>query len=1244
MKQTLLLAAFLSVTLAWSKPTWAGDRPEDSAQALYEFGDLDLAGTLALKELKRGKRAYLAHEVLSWIADLTGDSEGAFDHALAAALDPRSDAPRFHLARLGALRSSPDRWGPSIAGLEELAAKTKDPGAAALALHQALQFAWRLGQVEAYQRLLKKQGSIAAWQVVAGFENDRKKGFDARYAPEEGVLDLEARYVGQKHEVTWREVAVLDESGFVPLKELESPADWSVAYLATWIYAPRRMDAVLQVTSSDPVKIWIHRLTVLMARDVEGSLAGHLEVPVRLFKGWNLVLVKSCQSTGAWFFGARIVNKYGALIEGLKFSARPHKQVLPRSRGASWQSESNLLARYDKVKGRTRREFIRAYMLYKEGFFKNASRELEEFLTRHHKSVPGRLMAALVAWSQGEHERLLGHFDEAVRSYPKLAEFLYQRANYFMSKGRNDRAMEDVDQALEASPDFRAARLLQARLYEKKRWLEEACGIYRLIEGQEKRWARLSMELAGCEMEAGRLIDAEKWYQQILTWWPTHSGAISALGRVYEVQSKYGAARELYQRWSQWQPHRQLPLLRLGELERSQKRWPEAAKAYAAVSQLSPELAAPYKELGEMAMERDEVAEARKQWNRALELNPEDYGLWERLERLAPEDAALLSRFAPGEEVFESIATQAGSSEVPAEASFVYLLDHEVTQLYMDGSVRRVVSQIIEIRDEIGRDMFSSFGLPRGGYVRVKKAYVLSPGGEHNEVSSLRDKTMRFRDLKPGSVVVLQYRHDTHGETFLNNHWHKDWNFQSSSGHTGLAEWVAILPLERPLKRHIRGAISEQISEVDGKRIYRWKGENLPPLKVQPVSPPVRDLASRVSVSTIPDWDFFARWEWAMVKESIRVTPELKKVAKELTGEAGTSMDKVEAVYDFVANKIRYVQDYESIIARMRPHSASTTFERKYGDCKDVSVLMVTLLKAAGIKAHYAGISTRRRGKTERSVPAQQYDHAIVYLPAQEGIAAPRFFDPTAEHLDIGNLPKLIQGQTAMVVTEEGHTFVPVPFSPPEHEQVNLAVEIFPREEEQDAFVDVTMTLRGEMGAQFRKTHTNPERFRQGMEGLLCGLLYPGGRLLKLDLANADSVRKPVILKARVQAPNVLTKEGDALGMTVLYPFNLAGSYAKWKDRRYPLYYGAATSNQVSMTVHLTESMTGVHLPDDSRVQSDCVDFHLVPSPAAHGVVRLQYVLKRTCTEVPAKRYQEHRKSLLEVSRILSEKIRFSVK
>ncbi|MGH9535844.1 MAG: transglutaminase domain-containing protein, partial [Terriglobales bacterium] len=78
-------------------------------------------------------------------------------------------------------------------------------------------------------------------------------------------------------------------------------------------------------------------------------------------------------------------------------------------------------------------------------------------------------------------------------------------------------------------------------------------------------------------------------------------------------------------------------------------------------------------------------------------------------------------------------------------------------------------------------------------------------------------------------------------------------------------------------------------------------------------------------------------------------------------------------------------------VGRYRPHAAAQVLANGYGDCKDKAALLIALLRACGIPADFALLSTASR--LQRAVPAVQgFDHAIVAVP--DG-SAYQFLDAT---------------------------------------------------------------------------------------------------------------------------------------------------------------------------------------------------------------------------------------------------------
>jgi hypothetical protein len=114
-----------------------------------------------------------------------------------------------------------------------------------------------------------------------------------------------------------------------------------------------------------------------------------------------------------------------------------------------------------------------------------------------------------------------------------------------------------------------------------------------------------------------------------------------------------------------------------------------------------------------------------------------------------------------------------------------------------------------------------------------------------------------------------------------------------------------------------------------------------------------------------------------------------------------------------VQDSFAYVQIYLDD-GGWRPHRAGDVLRNRYGDCKDLSHVMVGLLSAAGIQAVPALI--RAEGPFLPSVPARgQFDHCIVALPRP--IGGWRFFDPTSRSVPLGRVPSSLEGRWALVTS-----------------------------------------------------------------------------------------------------------------------------------------------------------------------------------------------------------------------------------
>ncbi len=142
----------------------------------------------------------------------------------------------------------------------------------------------------------------------------------------------------------------------------------------------------------------------------------------------------------------------------------------------------------------------------------------------------------------------------------------------------------------------------------------------------------------------------------------------------------------------------------------------------------------------------------------------------------------------------------------------------------------------------------------------------------------------------------------------------------------------------------------------------------------------------------IPSWEIpyryftlssFKNWNdvnvWGQRTFSIKTEPSLQNVFKEIFTGSETMDEKINKVIDFVQDDIRYM-GIETGIGSIKPTHPDQVIKQRFGDCKDKSLLLVSLLKKIGIKDAYpALVNTAMTKKTDQVFPTNEiFNHCIV--------------------------------------------------------------------------------------------------------------------------------------------------------------------------------------------------------------------------------------------------------------------------
>jgi tetratricopeptide (TPR) repeat protein len=216
-----------------------------------------------------------------------------------------------------------------------------------------------------------------------------------------------------------------------------------------------------------------------------------------------------------------------------------------------------------------------------------------------------------------------------------------------------------------------------------------------------------------------------------------------------------------------------------------------------------------------------------------------------------------------------------------------------------------------------------------------------------------------------------------------------------------------------------------------GRVIYRWKHSNLAlPADDNESQPPSQAKITRqpdIQLTTFTSWGDVSRWYAKIARNSTEPTPEIRAKAAELIANSSTELDKIQALYEYVARTIRYV-DSPFGAGGFAPHSAAEVFKNQYGDAKDKHALLAAMLQAAGVNAD--AVLVPQSQKLDISSPSpSQFGHVITRAAYGSGII---WMDSAPEVAPFEFLSPSLRHKAALLVTSDGTgKIVETPADPP---------------------------------------------------------------------------------------------------------------------------------------------------------------------------------------------------------------------
>lgn len=337
------------------------------------------------------------------------------------------------------------------------------------------------------------------------------------------------------------------------------------------------------------------------------------------------------------------------------------------------------------------------------------------------------------------------------------------------------------------------------------------------------------------------------------------------------------------------------------------------------------------------------------------------------------------------------------------------------------------------------------------------KKIKVTQSAEKNSSSSsvffddIKERQLIFPHLEKGAKKVYNYKREfvdpflLHKYMFIGGYPIKDATFEVKTDKN--------VNIGFKIFNDPNNTIQFKKTEVKGKIVYTWTLKDVKAFKFESNSPGVLHSAPHIDIYikdytvndkktvVLDDVTLLHKYYQGFVnnlnkKECI----DLKKITEDITKDKTTDEEKIKSIFYWVKDNIKYVafeNGYEGFI----PREADLVFERKFGDCKDMANIIVSMSEYAHIKdVNLCWIGTREipYSYSELATPAVDNHMIAAYKKGDEYI----FLDATDRETRYGLPTSFIQGKEALINNGKEFKIVKVPVIDAKKNQVDDIVKV----------------------------------------------------------------------------------------------------------------------------------------------------------------------------------------------------------
>lgn len=443
--------------------------------------------------------------------------------------------------------------------------------------------------------------------------------------------------------------------------------------------------------------------------------------------------------------------------------------------------------------------------------------------------------------------------------------------------------------------------------------------------------------------------------------------------------------------------------------------------------------------------------------------------------------------------------------------------------------------------------------------------------------------------LKPGCIIEIRYKINSSSMWFI-----KDWKFQHdepvvwSEYRIRYPRCIAYACVTRGFEAWAVNEVEEVTQAFRGEAValfgdglvkctqHRWAVKNVPALRDEPFITTIDDYINQVEIQ-LAGYSFLHTGKQEVLSTWKKLIDELldndsfygkiddggeiEELAKNITKDLNSPEEKMKAIYNWVAKSIVWNKE-EWIYAEQ---DADDVIEFKKGNSAEITFLLLSLLKSAGIAADPVILSTRDHGRIQSLYPIIfQFNYVI----AQAQIGSRIYYlDATNPLRPYDLIPFKVLNVQGLIIRKGGPEWITVSSG-----KANTRESILNLNIDQEGLIKTDIE---ELYSDYKALNIRDD-FEDQEESDVIKELYgseaSGLTVDSFSIGAKDSIDFPLKIKSRVSSENYCLKSGDIFYFNPLIIHRLKENPFKSAVRNFPIDYGYPSSYTMIENITIPEN------------------------------------------------------------------------